>query len=93
MSPQSDTLSRLRANQSLLYLLHAACLAEKQQIQILVIGLTRSGLEPMIYRIQGEHPNHYTTDAYPSNNRHEMSFTKDYQSWNSKILKSNSSMS
>ena len=27
----SDTLSRFRANQSLLFLLNAACLAEKQQ--------------------------------------------------------------
>jgi hypothetical protein len=27
-----------------------------------VLGLTRSGLEPTIYRTQGEHANHYTTD-------------------------------
>jgi hypothetical protein len=31
-SPHSDTLSWFRANQSLLFLLNAACLAEKQQI-------------------------------------------------------------
>ena len=35
MSPHSDTLSWFRANQSLLFLLNAACLAEKQQIPIL----------------------------------------------------------
>ena len=32
MSPHSDILSWFRANQSLLFLLNAACLAEKQQI-------------------------------------------------------------
>ena len=37
MSPHSDTLSRFRANQSLLFLLNAACLAEKQQIQIFIV--------------------------------------------------------
>ena len=34
MSLHSDALSRFRANQSLLFLLNAACLAEKQQIPI-----------------------------------------------------------
>jgi hypothetical protein len=34
MSPHSDTLSRFRANQSLHFLLNAACLAGKQQIPI-----------------------------------------------------------
>jgi hypothetical protein len=29
----------------------------------LVIGLTRPELEHTIYRTQGEHANHYTTDA------------------------------
>ena len=28
-----------------------------------VFGLTRSGLEPTIYRTRGEHTNHYTTDT------------------------------
>ena len=42
MSPHSDT-SRFRANQSLLFVLNAACLAEKQKIPIYeVFGLTRS---------------------------------------------------
>jgi hypothetical protein len=35
MSPHLDTLSWFRANQSFLFLLNAACLAEKQQIPIL----------------------------------------------------------
>jgi hypothetical protein len=56
MSSHSDTW--FRANQSLLFLLNAVCLAEKQQIPILVFGLTRTGLEPMIYHTQGEHANH-----------------------------------
>ena len=28
----------------------------------LVFGMTRSGLEPTIYRTRGMHANHYTTD-------------------------------
>ena len=28
-----------------------------------VFGLTRPGLEPMIYRTRDEHANHYATDA------------------------------
>jgi hypothetical protein len=35
ISPHSDTLSWFQANHSLLFLLNAACLAEKQQIPIL----------------------------------------------------------
>jgi hypothetical protein len=62
MSLLSDTLFWFRANQSLLLLLNAACLAEKQQIPISVFGLTRPGLEPTIYRIWGELANHYTTE-------------------------------
>jgi hypothetical protein len=34
MSPHLDTLAWFRANQTLLFLLNAACLAEKQQIPI-----------------------------------------------------------
>ena len=44
----SEILFWFRANQSLIFLLNAACL---------------SVLEPMIYHTQGEHANHYTTDA------------------------------
>jgi hypothetical protein len=64
MSLHSDTLFWFRANQSLLFLLNAACLAEKQQIyNFIVFVLTRPGLEPTIYRTRGEHANHYATDA------------------------------
>ena len=35
----------------------------------LVFGLTRSGLEPMIYRTRGEHANHFTTDAVVIDNK------------------------
>jgi hypothetical protein len=45
------------------FALSPQCLAEKQQIPILVFGLTQSTLDPMIYRTRGEHANHYTTDA------------------------------
>ena len=38
MSLHSDLLLRFRANQSLHFLLNAACLAEKQQIPILIRG-------------------------------------------------------
>ena len=43
--------------------LNAVCLEEKQQIPILVFGFTWLGLEPTIYRTQGEQTSHYTTDA------------------------------
>jgi hypothetical protein len=58
MSLHSDTLFWFRANQSLLFLLNAVCLAD-----FIVFGLTRPGLEPTIYRNWDEHANHYTTDA------------------------------
>jgi hypothetical protein len=45
-------------HQSLLFLLNAACLAEKQQMPIFIFfGLTRPGLELTIYRTRGEHAN------------------------------------
>ena len=59
--PHSDTLSCFRANQSLLFLLNAACLAEKQNTNFIVCGLTRSVLGPTIYCTRGEHVNYYTT--------------------------------
>ena len=69
MSLHSDTLFWFRTNQSLLFLLNAACLAEKQQIPILVFGLTWLGLEPTIYCTRGEHtkPLHHPTDAVGAN--------------------------
>ena len=36
---------------------------ESANINFIVFGLTRSGLEPTIYRTRGEHSNHYTTYA------------------------------
>jgi len=38
-------------------------LAEKQQITILVYGLTLFEPEPTIYYTHGKHSNNYTTDA------------------------------
>ena len=55
MSLHSDTLFWFRANQSLLFLLNAAYLSDKQEMPILVFGLTRPGLEPTTYRTRGEH--------------------------------------
>jgi hypothetical protein len=63
MSLHWDTLFWFRGNQSLLLLLNAACLAEKQYIPIFVFGLTRLGLKPTIYCTRGEHANYYATDA------------------------------
>ena len=37
--------------------------AEATKTNFIVFGLTWPGLEPTIYRIRGEHANHYTTDA------------------------------
>jgi len=49
MSPNSDILSWFRANQSLLFLLSALCLVEKQQpTNFIVFGLKGSGFEPTI---------------------------------------------
>ena len=60
----SDTLSWFRANQSLLFLLNAACLTgEATNTNVIVFGLTRPGLEPTIHRTRGLHTNHYATDA------------------------------
>jgi hypothetical protein len=42
-------------------------LTEKQQISILLSGLTLQWLEPMIYHTRGEHTNHYTTDGVENN--------------------------
>ena len=63
MSPHSDTLFWFWDNKSLLFLLNAACLANKQQILILVFGLTWPRLELTINHTGGKQANHYTTDA------------------------------
>jgi len=36
---------------------------EAANTNFIVFGLTRSGLEATIYHTQGEHANHYNTDA------------------------------
>ena len=61
MSLHSDTLFCFRANQFLLFLLNAACLATNTNF--IVFGLTRPGFEPTIYRTRGEHVTHYANDA------------------------------
>ena len=43
----------------------------QQFFSYIVLGMTRLGLEPTIYRTQGEHANHYTTDM--------VDFTLKYQ--------------
>jgi hypothetical protein len=67
MSLHLDTLFWFRADQSLLFLLNAACLVEKQQIPISVFALTWPGLESTIYCTRGQHANHYTIDAVLKN--------------------------
>ena len=56
------TLFSFRANQSLLFLLNAACL-EATNTNFTFFGLTRLGLKPTINLTRGEHANHYATDA------------------------------
>jgi hypothetical protein len=36
---------------------------EATNTNLIVFGLTRSGLKPTIYRTRGEHANHYSTDV------------------------------
>jgi hypothetical protein len=36
---------------------------EATDISFIVLSFTRSGHEPTIYHTQGEHADHYTTDA------------------------------
>ena len=56
-------ITLIRGNQSLLFLLNAACLAEKQQIPISVFGFTRTWLELTIFHTRGEDAYHYTTNV------------------------------
>ena len=63
-SASYDILLRLQANQSLLLLLNASCLGQKQRIAILhVFGLTWQELKPTLNRTQGVHANIYTINA------------------------------
>jgi hypothetical protein len=36
---------------------------EETNTKFIVLGLTQSGLEPMIYCTRGKHANHYSTDV------------------------------
>ena len=64
MSLHSDTLFWFRANQSLLFLLNAACLAEKQQAPILYsLSFDPTGART---HNRGEQPHHCATDAIVS---------------------------
>jgi hypothetical protein len=60
MSLRLNTLSWFKANQSLLLLLNAACLAKKQQIPISIFGLTRPCLNTMLYYTLQVPHYHYT---------------------------------
>ena len=51
----TSTFSSFRVNQTLLVFLNAACLVKKQQIQILIFGLTGPRLWLKIYNTQGNH--------------------------------------
>ena len=42
---------------------------EATHTNFIVLGLTRPGLEPTIYRTRGEHDNHYTTDDVELNKK------------------------
>ena len=66
MSLHSDTLSCFRANQSLLLLLSAGCLAEMYQFYSLWFEPT--GSKTTINHTRGQHANHYITDVVPTNN-------------------------
>jgi hypothetical protein len=59
----SDTLSWFRAIQSALSPYCCVLCGEATNTNFIVFGLTRSGLEPMIYRTPDEYANHYSTDA------------------------------
>jgi hypothetical protein len=64
MSPHSDTLSFV-PSQLVFALSPSYCVlsGEATNTNFLFFGLTRPGLEPMIYCTRGEHANHYTIDA------------------------------
>ena len=69
MSLHSDTLFWFQANESLLYLLNAACLAEKQQIPI---------LKSVVWPDRGSNPQSTTLEA------NTLIITEDKSCWNTK---------
>ena len=72
MSLHSDTLFWFQANQSLLLLLNAACIVGKQKYQFYSpwFDPTRARTQDLL--TQGEHANHYTTDAVKKLNEWSM---------------------
>ena len=64
MSRHLDTLSCI-PSQPVFALIPYCCVlnGEATNTNVIVLGLTRSGLEPTIYRTRGEHANHYTINA------------------------------
>jgi hypothetical protein len=44
-------------------MLRAVLSGEATNTNFIVFGLTRPGLEPIIYHTRGEHANYYTNDA------------------------------
>ena len=59
-------------SEPLVFLLNDACMlsGEATHTYVIVLGFSRSGLKPTIYRIGGEHSNHYTTDPVINENNH-----------------------
>jgi hypothetical protein len=53
---------------------------EVTNTNFIAFGLTRSELEPTIYRTRGEYANHYTTDVVPRTRKHFVTME-----WNEKI--------
>ena len=74
----SNTLSWFRANQSLLFLLNAACLINTNFI---VFGLTRTELEPSIYHTRGKHAYHYNITNANNDVRNTTQKHKDRATW------------
>jgi hypothetical protein len=67
MSLHLDTLSLLRANQSLLYSIILCSLWKSSIIPILLSDLTWTGMWRQIYYTGGEHAKHYTTNVVGKN--------------------------
>ena len=84
MSLHSDTLSWFQANQSLLLLLNAARLAEKQQLWISVFGSARLGLQVINYPPRGKYANNYKSVAPLS--LKALSLWKQFTSWKIRLL-------
>ena len=87
---QSDTFFLILTSR--LLLLSAVCLSDKYQFFI-VFGLTRPGLELLIYHTWGKPANHYTTDAIVSCNWPWMNESNTLLILNTMIVKVNNNFS